>query len=187
MNLVRGFRRIAWVTVLLAVPPIVFLAYEASERVVGYKARLLVEDFPRLDDTFRQPMRVKDVGIVWFPSYLTKAQVETRMLAIVLPPEPAPPDGKQRVPLAELAQTLGADKTYTGGDDDVTLVKRILTDRPEYRSRTQFAEYEVDEISAKRPFWTAGVAMLAIGIVAAVLHGIISLCAWIGRGFQGRS
>lgn len=79
MNWKRGFRRLGWVATALATPIVALLTYDASDHRVGYRPRLLASGFPSPGDTQKRVVRVDDLGLFYFPSYLSESGAEEQM------------------------------------------------------------------------------------------------------------
>lgn len=187
VNWKRGFRRLGWVATALAAPIVAILAYDASQHRVGYRPRLLTSDFPTPGDTQRRVVRVDNLGIFYFPRYLSEPEVEEQMRSAF--PKAAAlqlPKSGGRQSIHDFAATIRAKYPRAYDDlDPVDLTWRVLAKYPEYRSTVDFREYEVEPIDEKRPLWAAAVTFGVVGALALLIQAAISIVAWVARGFSG--
>lgn len=157
MNIKRGFQRVAWVLVVLATPVIWWVAYEASTHRVGYRPKLLTSDFPDTSHPGLTAVLVDDVGVFYFPTYTSKADMEERVNAVLKSTASLPSkDSKHRQSVKEFAAAVRSKYPEYSDLSDLDLTKRIVTKYPTYRDSVNFREFEVEEISEKRVLWASG-------------------------------
>jgi len=187
-NLQRGFRRIAWVVVVLATPVVGVFAYALSETLSGYEPTLIIERFPDTEgqSISKRPVYIEDVGIFYLPSELSEADIDKQM-PILVPKATTlqlSDSGKKRASLREFAKSVKADHPEYSDLDDITLTKRVLTKHPEYRDTVDFREFEIVPVFVKSLLWATGMTALVVLVLATILHGSISVVSWIARGFK---
>lgn len=183
MNLKKGFQRIAWVIVAIAAPIIGFVVYQLSEHTAGYVPRLVASD----STVNRQTSKVvlmDNVGVVYFPSYLSDADVEERMRAVYDRAEATNlPDASRRRSISEFAAAVRSKYPEYADLDNTDLVHRVVTKFPVYRSEVNFREFEIDTVREKRSLWAVGVTLAVLAVLAGVLFGSIAVVTWIAKGF----
>ncbi len=184
----RGFRRLAWVVIALSVPLVAVVAYNASEHRVGFKPRLLTNDIPRIDDASERIASVKDLGVFYFPRYLSDEDVSEQLNAVDAEAAALQlPDADRRLSVEAFAKSIRAK--YPGAYEDMEpteLTRRVLAKYAEYREQVNLRLFRVDSTYAKRPLWSTGVTAAFTLCLIILLQGGISVSAWILKGFSGK-
>jgi len=185
MNMKRGFQRIAWVVVAIATPITGFVAYQLSEHVAGYAPRLVGLDSTP-DRQSSKVILVDNLGVFYFPSYLSDADINERMRAVHNRAEATElPDARRRKSISEFADAIRSKYPEYSDLKNTDLVSRVVAKFPNYHSAVNFREFEVDEVREKRPLWALETTIAVIVAFAGFLFGCIAVVAWIAKGFSG--
>jgi hypothetical protein len=84
VNAKRGFRRVAWLATLVAAVLFFALALPLSEHTARYRAIELTENLTASQRREGTAVEVPQVGLVHFPSYMPKTEIET-LIPVLFP------------------------------------------------------------------------------------------------------
>jgi hypothetical protein len=185
MTYERGCRRIGWVLIALSIPFIVGAVYEASRHVARYEPFRLDSPFAPDFKPAGRTVSVDGLGLIHFPASFSDSDIDSYVKAHFTA-QTNPDAFKLRageMSIAEFARRVRTKRPEFTNANDVELTKEVLAKFPEYRETVSYSEYTLLPRSERRPWWSAGVSIVALAILTCIVQGSISIAAWVIRGF----
>ncbi len=175
----------------LLTPFAAWIAWVSSSHRSGYEVAQLASA-PAIESTTTEIV-IDNLGAVYFPASFTpeqiQAEIKRRFTAATNPAAFAKEPGKYSI--AAFASAIRT-KQRSGDSrldeyvslEDTLLAETVLRKYPEYESQVSFRRYQVVPHFEKRPGWTLAVTAAFAAALLIVLHGVISLVAWVIGGFR---